>query len=436
MPYWDAELAKMTEDEPMLQRTTASNFISQHKLILPLSTGNPLSAVRTDESVYKARLSAMQTIIPMDYTPLVGNFINVYVSERRLQVRDILARTNVYFPTIEAALDRHNLPYELKFLPVVLSALLPAAKSESTGAAGLWQLPYQVGMRYGLAADDFIDERRDPLLSSEAAAQHLKHLYNRYRNWHLAVAAFCAGESTVNKAVQRSGSRNYWDVAAFLPLEAQAYVPLFIAGAYVMTYYPDHNLYKSDPIYTFYLTDTVRVPINIDIHAVANHLDVAADDLKFINPALKTNLIPGRVRSYPLVVPISKTGVMASYLESLMAGTTDRFVLPTPTALPLPKDNPLNQDLDAYGKPYQEVNDPEVREINSPSTTITTPAAAPKPAKKPAATVQKYKVKEGDNLWDIAQKYGVTDAAIKNHNRLKSDVLYPGMVLFIPVSPR
>ncbi|MBL7785821.1 MAG: LysM peptidoglycan-binding domain-containing protein [Chitinophagales bacterium] len=405
------------------------DVIKRHKLIAPIKANYPLNAGKEpsyDDNTYQARLSALQTAIPMEYNEMVGNFINMYIQQQRGQVKQMLARTDMYFPTIGAALDRYELPYELKYIPVMLSALLPGAKSEN-GNAGLWQLSYKTATLYGLESNDLIDERRDPLLSSEAAARYLKVLYKKYRNWHLAIAAFCAGEGVVNKAIGKSHRYNYWDIAAFMPLEAQAYVPLFTAAAYVMNYYPEHNLYKTDPSYTYYLTDTLRIKRQIDIKSIAGHLNLPYEDLKFLNPALKTDMVPPSIKGYPFVVPISKVGALASYIETLKAGSQDRVVGQTSAILPLPPDHPLSKKIDEYGNVIGEYKPTTSTIDNVPTQASTATISAD-------SVILKYKVLPDEELEYIAISMNTSKENIMDWNRLSSDQILTGQLLDIRVA--
>lgn len=407
----------------------STDIIKHHKLIAPIKANYPLNAGKEpsyDDNTYQARLSALQTTIPMEYNEMVGNFINMYIQQQRSQVKQMLARTDMYFPTISAALDRYDLPYELKYIPVMLSALLPGAKAEN-GNAGLWQLSYKTATLYGLESNDLIDERRDPLLASEAAARYLKVLYKKYRNWHLAIAAFCAGEGVVNKAIGKSHRYSYWDIAAFMPLEAQAYVPLFTAAAYVMNYYPEHNLYKTDPSYTYYLTDTLRIRRQIDIKSIAGYLNLPYEDLKFLNPALKTDMVPPSVKGYPFVVPVSKVGALASYIETLKAGSQDRVVGQTSAILPLPPDLPLNKKIDEYGNVIGEYK-PTTSTIDNVSNQTSTATI------NSDSIILKYKVLPGEELEYIAISMNVSKESIMAWNKLNNDQVQVGQLLDIRVA--
>lgn len=402
---------------------TPVDVIKKHKLISPTQDNYPLKAAlkrsNDDGGKYQERLLRLQSTIPLDYNEMVGNFIKMYINNKPAQVREMLTRADMYNATIEAALDRYQLPRDLKYLPVILSALIPSSQSEE-GGSGLWQLSYKTGLLYGLESNDLIDERRDPLLSSEAAARHLKNLYKKYKDWHLVIAAFCAGEGTLNKAIQRSGKYRYWDAAPYMPLESQAYVPLFIAAAYVMNNYEAHNLYKAEISYANYLTDTLRVQVEISLKAAAAHLNMSYEDLKFLNPAVKTDIIPPSKRGFPLTVPNSKVGLLSSYVQTISSAYSDRIIGQLNNNLSLPNSNPLNKDLNEYGKAYNPKTDKKEEVILKPS-----------PDNPNQEVALKWIVTPDDELQYVAMAVGKTPDKLMEWNNLSSETLTAGQLLTI-----
>lgn len=360
---------------------------------------------------YRIRLAELPTIIPMDYNETVGELIKMYVLYRREQVVKMLPRTDIYYPIIETSLDRHDMPMELKYLPVILSAMLPNAKSQE-GATGLWQLSYGTARLYNLQSNNFIDERRDPLLSTEAAVMQLKSLYKKYNDWLLAIAAFSAGEGTVNKAIRRSGNKSYyWNVAEYMPAEAQTYVPLFIAATYVMNYYHEHNLRKHEAPYTYYVTDTIRVYNTINLKNAANYIGMSIEELQFLNPAVKKNIIPKMTSGFPVNLPASKIGIFQVYVNNMNA---DQVIIidrtQDGTSSTLPANSLWNYDMDEYGVKYIPV-----RIDDNTSTKIT------------------YVVQVGDHLHDIASRYDCTVDDLRRWNRLTTNYLNKGQELAIYV---
>ncbi len=408
--YSSEEIDKMLYPEKAFNREQRfRNFISTRKLIEPemvaLKNFGLSQIPRYGDDSYRLKLEILHSEIPLDYNESVKIFIEMYLVQKRDQVKRMLSRTDLYFPACEAALDRHDLPMYLKYLPVILSALTPHAKSTS-GASGLWQLPYGTARIYGLESNDYIDERRDPALSSEVAAKHLKNLWNKYHNWHLTIAAFCGGEGAVNKAVRRSGGKkDYWAVAEYLPEEIQAYVPLFIAAVYTMIYYPDHNIHQYNAPYNFYLTDTVNIKQGFDIQRVAKFVDMKLEEVQFLNPAIKRDTIPPSRRGYPLVLPISKVGWAQTYERNLNSINEETILNPN-KKIPLPKDNVWQKPAGEYGA------------VSSNKTNVYN-----KPERKSSSkyVAVRYAIQSGDVLGTIAQKFDCTIEDLRNWNDITDE---------------
>lgn len=412
--YTSEEIDRLIHPEKMTNREQRFNrFIQAKKLIEPemvaLKSFGLNQVPRYKDDSYRLKLDILHSEIPLTYNESVKAFIDMYVVERRDQVKRMLSRTELYFPAIETALDRHDLPVYLKYLPVMLSALTPHAKS-SSGASGLWQLSYGTARLYGLESNDYIDERRDPALSSEVAAKHLQNLWNRYRNWHLTIAAFCGGEGTVNKAIRRSGGqKDYWAIAEYLPEETQAYVPLFIAAVYTMIYYPDHNLHQYNAPYNFYLTDTAKITRGFEIRNVAKFVDMKVEELQFLNPAIKRDTIPPSKRGYPLVLPISKVGWAQSYERNLNA-VNEETILDSNKKVSLPKDNAWAKPSDDYGV---------ISSKPSTSTNVYNKPAEPRKGRKYIALT--YQLQPGDILGTVAQKFDCTIEDLRQWNSIEDE---------------
>ncbi len=397
------------------QTINPPNIIQNHKLIGPATSGAyPFDVEKIpafDPQTVEARLKGIPSFIPLEYNDLVGKFIEMYVIHRRDQVTRMLARTDLYFPVFEAALDRYELPTELKYLPIVESALIPHAKAAS-GATGLWQLTYGTAKLYGLEANSFIDERRDPTLSTEAAVKHLHNLYKKYRNWYLVIAAYNCGEGTVNKAIRHSGGKTeYWQIAQFLPAQDRSYVPLFIAAAYVMNYYPEHNLYKYDASYSLYATDTVRVKHALDLKQLAGYLSMPIEELQFLNPAIKRNIIPRSRRGYPFNLPLSKISLFEMYIGNIEAKNREIIIdKKKATEAELPFDNVWNYEMNEFDIEYMPI-----KVINTEKVVL------------------EYTVRDGDDLADIAKMYDCETKELKRWNGLRNNRINAGQVLIVKV---
>ncbi len=334
------------EEDNLYQATEQRDVLKQHKILQGVKeTGvypfSPDEVPIYEPEVLRERVLTLPTIIPMEYNDKVEHFINLFVKDRREQVETMLSKTEMYFPVFEEALDRHGLPMELKYLPIIESALMPHARSEN-GAVGLWQLPYGTARMYGLESNSYIDERRDPLLATEVAVTHLENLYKTYQDWYLVIAAYNCGEGTVNKAIKRAGGEtDYWKIVQFLPEEAHAYVPLYIAAVYVMHYFPEHNLRQDAAPYSLYVTDTVMVKQLLDLKEVATYVSINIDELLFLNPAIVRNVIPASKNGYPLVLPLGKIATFQIYLNNQKAKQRD-IVFEDPGIPELSGDSPWN----------------------------------------------------------------------------------------------
>ena len=253
------------------------------------STGeNPYYA----DDVYADRLSRMPTAIDMPYNTIVRQFIDRYCTRLRRSVSVMLGTSNFYMPIFEEALEAYNVPLELKYLPVIESALNPKAVSR-VGATGLWQFMLSTGKQYGLRVNSLVDDRRDPIRASYAAARLLRDLFRIFGDWTLAIAAYNCGPANVNKAIRRSGGlRDFWKIYPYLPSETRGYVPAFIAANYVMTYYCEHNIC---PMLTNLpeRTDTIIVDRNISLNTISKFCDINIDLLRELNPQNRRDLVNG-----------------------------------------------------------------------------------------------------------------------------------------------
>lgn len=247
-----------------------------------------------DDYTYQARLAKLDALSPFDlvYNEHVKGFINLYTVRKRESVSRMLGVAQLYYPMFEEVMDKYNIPLELKHLAVIESALIPYARSR-VGAMGLWQFMYPTGKMYGLNVTSYIDERCDPYKATVAAAEYLKSLYAMFGDWQMVLAAYNAGPGTISKAIRRSGGKKtYWEIRPFLPIETQGYVPAFIAANYVMTYGPEHNLYPAIPRKTYFEVDTVVVKEQMSFEQVSQALEISAEEILYFNPQYRKNLVP------------------------------------------------------------------------------------------------------------------------------------------------
>ena len=340
------------------------------------------------DEVFLERIAALPNVIPCSYNKIVRRFIEMYLYQRPGQVSNMLAMSDYYFPIFEEVLERHQLPLELKYLPVIESGLNPNAVSKM-GAAGLWQFMYSTGKMYGLQINSLTDERRDPVKSTEAAAKFLKSLYDMFGDWNLAIAAYNCGPGNVRKAIARSGySKDFWKIYYHLPRETRSYVPIFIAANYVMVYHAEHGICPAEVEFPL-VCDTFMIEENMHFKQIATVCDIPMNDIKKLNPHFRSEIAHGSEKT---------AGVL--YLPSQY---TTRFIQWQDSIPNYKKKELLNDKLTA--KPYN-----------------------PYRANGEAVV---YRVRSGDNLYNIARKYGVSVSKIKSWNNLKSDMLQIGQRLII-----
>ena len=254
-----------------------------------------------EKSVYMKRLGMLPTLIEMPYNDVVQQFIDRYSGRLRRSVSYMLGAQNFYMPIFEEALESYGLPLELKYLPVIESALNPRAVSR-VGATGLWQFMLNTAKRYGLTVNTLVDERRDPVKASYAAVHYLSDLYKIYGDWNLVIAAYNCGPDKINKAIHRSKQNDYWQIYPYLPRETRGYVPAFIAANYIMNYYCEHNIC---PMMTDLPAKTDTVVVNRDLHfeQVAHVLGLDVDQIAELNPQYRHNIVNGKWRPSALRLP-------------------------------------------------------------------------------------------------------------------------------------
>jgi len=338
-----------------------------------------------DTATIQMRMHVLDAASPMDlsWNPIAHSRIAFYAAKRPIHLGRMLGRAPLYFPLFEEALDRHDLPLELKYLAVVESGLNPKARSHA-GARGLWQFMYATARGQGLRIDSYIDERRDPVRSSEAACVFLKKLYNQYGDWYLALAAYNAGPGNVNKAIRRSGGKkNFWEIRYFLPRETRNYVPAFMAVLYLMEYHAEHNIFPAELFTPYAALDTVEVNTVLRFDQIAAHLNMDVESLSQLNPMFRLDIIPGPPEKWPLVLP-----------QNLI-----------PSFLAYQKDMILHE-----------------------------PERTPKIVFVPEPVI--YRVKSGDVLGGIASSYGVSVKQLKEWNGLKGTMIRVGQKLKIHANPR
>lgn len=384
--------------------------------------------VKTSDAQIRSRLAKLPTVIEMPFNSIVRSYIDRYTQQGRAQVAAMLGLGIYYTPIFEQALEEEGLPLELKYLPVVESALNPNAVSRH-GATGLWQFMLATGKGLGMEVNSLVDERRDPYVSSKKAAQYLKDLYSSYKDWSLAIAAYNCGPGTVNKAIRRAGDgpQDFWSVYSYLPSETRGYVPAFIAANYVMNYYPEHGINPVLPTKPL-VTDTVSVADRVHFNQISAVLNIPVDELRLLNPQFRADLIPGSdEKPYMLILPSQQVHAYIVSEDQILAYEAEKYARRETAE---PGDMPAETALLAA-----EMVQPAPEEDTTVSAADTQPAeepvaATPRPRRQqgaPQATT--HKVAPGETLASIASMYGVNPADIKQWNGLRRNSVRVGQQL-------
>ncbi len=427
------------------------------------------SPVNYPDTMYINRLQAIDSYIDLSFNETVKKVIELYTQRRPSTAETVLGLSSYYFPMIEEVFYRHGLPQELKYMAIIESALNPSARSHAS-AMGLWQFMYRTGRMYDLEINTYIDERCDPVKATEAAALFLSDMYKIYGDWHLAIASYNCGAGNVNKAIKRAGGkRNYWDIYYYLPKETRGYVPAFIAAAYFMNYYEEHNLNPKMPDFPIY-TDTVMVYDYLHFEQVAKQINISVDELRAFNPQYIIDVIPARNhKEYSLCLPIDKISAYIEKEDSIYAFKRDAY-FPNNEILKPKQRSYTTHPTDIKGKNKIQytvksgdvvgtiaekfnVRSSDLRAWNNirgnlikvgQKLTIYVPAnSSSKSAEKTNTSTQAqntsssngwtyYTVKQGDSLWSIARQFaGVSAQNIMDANGMKNNNIKPGQKLKI-----
>ena len=358
----------------------SKNFINLDENCRMLPEGPIVS-----DSVYIDRLSRIPSIIEMPYNEVVKKYIEAYTGRLRNKVSFMLAAANFYMPMFEEALEAYDLPMELKYLPIIESALNPKAISRQR-ATGLWQFMLRTSQSYGLETNSLVEERFDPQKSTWAAVRYLKDLFDIYKDWNLVLAAYNCGPGNVNKAIRRAGgSTDYWELYPFLPKETRGYVPGFIAVNYVMTYYCEHGICPMDSQLPA-VSDTVHINKDLHLQQVAGVCNIDIEQLRSLNPQYKKDLIPGKSRVYALRLPDNMATTFIEREDSIYAYEAKKYLNKRTTVA-----------------------------VSDGSTNT-------KGAKY-------HKIKSGETLGGIAARYGVSVKQIRNLNGISGNNIRAGKTI-------
>lgn len=349
------------------------------------------------DEVYLQRLAEIPSVIDLTYNRIVKNYINVYTRKRREQVRIMLGLSEYYFPIFEEIFDYHEVPYELKYLAIIESALNPRAVSRA-GAVGTWQFMYYTGKQYGLTINSLVDERRDPVAATHAAARFLVDLHGIYNDWTLALAAYNCGPGNVNKAIRRSGGRrNFWDIYYFLPRETRGYVPAFIAATYTMNFYEDHLITRA-PLTLPRHTDTLMVHEPVHLKQVAEVLGIPIGEMRDLNPQYREDVVPATAKkAYSIKIPLEQTAAFIDLQDSIFA-YKDSVFFDKGKLVASPQRYSASYKVDLPADKYDKLY---------------------------------YTVQSGDNVGFIADWYDVRTSDLRYWNNIRRNIIRSGQKLVI-----
>jgi len=406
----------------------------------------------------KLRLALLNAKTPfnVEYNPSLESVIKSYLKNRKETLERLMALSKYYFPMFEKELDNYDIPLEIKYLAIVESALKPRAKSR-VGATGLWQFMFSTGKQFGLDVSSYVDERSDPIKSTEAACKYLANLYEIFGDWDLVLAAYNSGPGNVTKAIRRSGGyQNYWNIRPFLPRETAGYLPAFLATMYIFEYASEHGFDPNTPKITHIETDTIRVKQMITLDQVSELTKVPIEELQFLNPSYKLDIIPYiEDENYVLRLPRSEVGKFVNNETQIYEYAKTEFDK---------REKPLPQFFEAESRIRYRVKSgdylgriarlysvrvSDIKRWNGlRSNNINVgqrltiyprrPNTSHSSSKNSSSSVAKltssntYIVKNGDSLWSISQKFpGVSIQNIKDWNNISGTTLKPGMKLII-----
>jgi membrane-bound lytic murein transglycosylase D len=384
--YTDADLKLM--DSLLVDKKFSSALIDTLAYVINDKDIIDNSRQVLTSDLLKTRLAALNQKTPFNlaYNPALEKVINSYLVYRKKYYPALMAKAKYYFPMFEQYLDEYDIPLEMKYLSIVESALKPRARS-GVGASGLWQFMYGTGKQFDLKVSSYVDERYDPVKATIAACKYLSQLYTIFGDWDLALAAYNSGPGNVRKAIKRSGGyRNYWNIRPYLPRETAGYVPAFYATMYVFEYSDEHKIYSELPKFFDFQTDTIQVKRTISFDQISEIINVDEEVLTHLNPSYKLDIIPFiKDRNYAVRLPSDK---VIEFLDK------EQELYELATADDAKREKPL----------------PKYFEMDKRIL---------------------YRVKSGDYLGKIANKFGVRVSSIKSWNRLKSSNLKIGQRLYI-----
>ncbi|MGE5421438.1 MAG: transglycosylase SLT domain-containing protein [Chloroflexota bacterium] len=388
----DYSIEKITRDLDSLTNSWYVKLSLKDNRFKPDTIG-----IEYPDSVYYERLRRINSIIQLPYNNIIRNHIHVYTVRQREKFAAVLGLMDYYFPMIEDIFDSYGLPAELKYMAVIESALNPNAVSRM-GATGLWQFMYSTGRLYGLTINSVVDERRDPIKATHAAARYLRDMYNIFNDWGLVIAAYNCGPGNVNKAIRRSGNKkDYWEIYYRLPRETRGYLPMYVAAAYGVTYFAEHGIMPLE-LNIPMATDTIMVHKDIHLSQISGVMGIPLGELRALNPQYRTGLVPGSSKPQSLTLPMSHVGDFIDLNDTIR-----------------------NYKPETYLAKNIRIDEPTRSTYATPSVT--------------GKTKVLYTIKSGDNLGFISEWFRVSLSDLRYWNNIYRNTIRAGQKLAIYVDP-
>ena len=410
------------------------------------------------KETYVERLRRLPTVMEMPYNEVVRKFIDRYAVTLRRSVAYMLGASNFYMPIFEQALEANNLPLELRYLPVIESGLHPTVSSPA-GASGLWQFMVESGKQYGLEINSLVDERRDPIKSSYAAAQLLKDLYKIYGDWNTVIAAYNCGPGTINKAMHRAGgSTDYWTIYKYLPKETQGYVPAFIAANYIMNYYCEHNICPMRTELPL-KSDTIMVTRDVHFKQIAGVTGISIDELRTLNPQYRRDIVNGSSKPSVIRLPQEYVAQFIDKEDSIYAFDANRLLTKrSEVAITQADTQPQATPHTAYTQPRTGYTQSRTSRAAATRSYQRTTAAQARQGRQAAQTTRQHgrgsrrqqvaqqqqqrgrgqrgkaarqqsqsvTIEKGQTLSSLARKHGTTVDKLRKLNGIKGDNIRAG----------
>ena len=428
LPQTNTNIDVSVDRQPNTQKI--GNLRSTNPPIITLNTvvvvderdGKAYNIIPAESNILQGRLKLIEGVMPMTYNSTTSQFIDFFMRRRPSFTKEMLEKKDFYFPVFEKYLAKYNMPDELKYLALIESGLNPKAVSRSK-AVGLWQFMSPTGREQGLVINDYVDERMHIEKSTDAACRYLRTLYGMFHDWELALAAYNSGPGTIRRALRRSGKTDYWEIHNFIPRDTRTYVPQWTAIAYMMNYSADHNIFAENILYPI-ASRPIRINGYLDLQKFAALTFVDYNQIQLLNPHIKLDKLPPHTRNLEIHLPLSGYDYFTSNHVNILAEASAQSYLGNTSLAETTLANAermaaatSNRSNGSAATPVNVIEDLPAK-LSSGSTRAVT------------KTVTKYhKVRRGENLSTIADRYNVYIKDVKRWNNLRSSKILVGQRL-------